>query len=99
MNGKVLCEDTVFTFPTGDRTAISKWSSGASEGLAVCRAMAVPSVLRNFKAQVRHRDRTRDLPLCSTSHSTDLANTAAVPKKPHDFSSQDYFVSLKCAEV
>ena len=82
---KLLSEDTAFTFPTGDRTAISKWLSGACEGLAVCRAKAVPSLLRNVKALVRHRDQTRDVPLSSTSHSTALANTAAVPKKPMIF--------------
>ena len=43
---KVQIEDTTFTSPTGDGTAIFfTWSSEPSEGLAVCTAKAVPSFL------------------------------------------------------
>ena len=42
---KVLTGDTIFTSPTGDRTAISMWSSEPRDGPAVCSAKAVPSFL------------------------------------------------------
>ena len=43
---KVQIEETTFTSPTGDVTAIFfTWSSEPSEGLAVCTAKAVPSFL------------------------------------------------------
>ena len=43
---KVQIEETTFTSPTGDGTAIFfTWSSEPSEGLAVCTAKAVPSFL------------------------------------------------------
>ena len=44
---RVLIEDTIFTSPTGDRTAIL--CGLPHEGLAVCRAKAVPSFLSYFK--------------------------------------------------
>ena len=44
---KVLIGDTIFTSPTGDGTA-TLWSSEPREGLAICRANAVPSFLSHF---------------------------------------------------
>ena len=40
---KVLIEDTIFTSPTGDGTAIIR--GHPREGLPVCRAKGVPSFL------------------------------------------------------
>ena len=46
LSTKVQIEETTFTSPTGDGTAIFfTWSSEPSEGLAVCTAKAVPSFL------------------------------------------------------
>ena len=47
---KVLIGDTIFTFPTRDRTAILRGHpSYAREGLASCSARGVPSFLSYFK--------------------------------------------------
>ena len=47
---KVLTEDTIFTYPTGDRTARHfMWSSESSEGLAERSAWEVLSFLSYFK--------------------------------------------------
>ena len=46
---KGLTGDTIFTSPTGDGTAILTWSSESREGLAICRAKAVPSFFSYFK--------------------------------------------------
>ena len=45
---KVLIGDTIFTFRTGDGTAI-RCSSEPGEDLPVCRAKGVPSFLSHFK--------------------------------------------------
>ena len=45
---KVLIENTIFTSPAGDAYHLFTWSSEPSEGLAICRAKAVPSFLSHF---------------------------------------------------
>ena len=47
-SSKVLTDDLVFTSPIGGGAAIFKCSSEPSEGLAVCRAKAVPLFLTYF---------------------------------------------------
>ena len=46
---KVLIGDTILTSPTGDKTAILRGHPSYTKGLAICRAMEVPSILSYFK--------------------------------------------------
>ena len=75
---KVLIGDTIFMSPRRDRHFT--WSSEPCEGLAICRAKAVPSFLSHFKTlsvgPVPGIEPTTSHSV--VKHSTDCFNPAAV---------------------